>query len=74
MKTRRSLSLILIIGVILAVGGSTGLGQEPEGSIEPQAALGTGFTYQGRLTDGGSPADGDYDFRRHHGRCEGGQG
>jgi hypothetical protein len=26
------------------------------------AALGTGFTYQGKLTDGGAPADGIYDF------------
>ena len=25
--------------------------------------MGTAFTYQGRLTDGGSPADGEYDFR-----------
>ncbi|MHC4066263.1 MAG: hypothetical protein ACYSUI_17440, partial [Planctomycetota bacterium] len=24
--------------------------------------VGTGFTYQGRLMDGGIPADGDYDF------------
>jgi hypothetical protein len=28
----------------------------------PVTALGTSFTYQGRLSDGGSPADGDYDF------------
>ena len=26
------------------------------------AALGTGFTYQGQLTDGGAPANGAYDF------------
>ena len=25
--------------------------------------VGTAFTHQGRLTDGGSPADGPYDFR-----------
>ena len=25
--------------------------------------LGTGFTYQGRLDDGGEPANGSYDFR-----------
>src|SRR5438046_2972150 len=27
------------------------------------APLGTAFTYQGRLTDGGSPANGNYDLR-----------
>jgi hypothetical protein len=29
----------------------------------PAETLGTAFTYQGRLTDGGSPANGEYDFR-----------
>jgi len=29
----------------------------------PQAAINTAFTYQGRLTDGGSPANGAYDFQ-----------
>ena len=66
MNIRRSLALVLVIGVILALGGSTGPGQaqgpEPQASIEPQAALGTAFTYQGRLTDNGSPANGDCDF------------
>src|SRR5262245_62719376 len=28
-----------------------------------QTPLGTAFTYQGRLKDGGAPADGDYDMR-----------
>ena len=28
----------------------------------PLAAVGSGFTYQGRLVIGGSPANGDYDF------------
>jgi hypothetical protein len=31
--------------------------------MTPLAALGTAFTYQGRLTDGGSPAHGRYDFQ-----------
>ena len=30
---------------------------------DPQGWLGTGFTYQGHLTDGGSPANGSYDFQ-----------
>lgn len=29
----------------------------------PAAALDTAFSYQGRLSDAGSPADGDYDFQ-----------
>lgn len=41
---------------------------EPEVQFEPQdtigtAAVGTGFTYQGRLFDGGSPANGTYDLQ-----------
>src|SRR5262245_52360707 len=33
-------------------------------SQSPQAAsLGTAFTYQGRLTDNGAPANGNYDLR-----------
>lgn len=31
--------------------------------IRAQTALGTGFTYQGRLTDGGAPASGSYDLQ-----------
>jgi len=61
MNTRRFLTLALLIGVILAVGESSGLGRAQ--GPEPQATLGTAFTYQGRLTDGGSPANGTYDFR-----------
>lgn len=34
----------------------------PDG-IDPQADVGTGFTYQGRLLDNGSPANGSYDFQ-----------
>jgi hypothetical protein len=32
-------------------------------SASPAAPVGTAFTYQGRLRDGGSQADGNYDFR-----------
>ncbi len=31
--------------------------------LSPAFAQGTAFTYQGRLNDGGSPANGSYDFR-----------
>src|SRR5262245_59341877 len=33
------------------------------GIASAQTPVGTGFTYQGRLTDGGNPATGSYDFR-----------
>jgi hypothetical protein len=33
------------------------------GSLIQALAQGTAFTYQGRLTDGGQPANGDYDLR-----------
>ncbi len=32
-------------------------------SASQDSALGTVFTYQGKLTDGGVPANGSYDFR-----------
>ncbi len=50
----------LILGMILF---SPAQAQGPEGrQIGIQAALGTAFTYQGRLFNGGSPANGTYDF------------
>ncbi len=52
--------LTMILLSLLTVGGSQA--QEPQGNIDAQA-LGTAFTYQGRLTDGGSPANGEYDFQ-----------
>ena len=57
-----------IISVFLALlgSGSSLLAQQPgpekAAEARAQAVLGTGFTYQGRLTDGDSPADGEYDF------------
>lgn len=33
------------------------------GTLSAQTPVGTGFTYQGRLTDAGNPASGSYDFR-----------
>lgn len=37
--------------------------QSADVPVVPVAALGTAFTYQGRLTDGGSPANGTYDLQ-----------
>ncbi|MBK7329073.1 MAG: hypothetical protein IPI85_08330 [Dehalococcoidia bacterium] len=55
------------LGVISLIPVATALGDdssEPQGrSIEAVTALGSSFTYQGRLTDAGSPANGTYDLR-----------
>jgi hypothetical protein len=58
------LGLALVLGVLLIVprGAAGAQGLEPQGTAGTQAALGTAFTYQGRLTDGGDLANGTYDF------------
>ena len=62
------LTFVLLMAMVLAAMFlSTNLftAQEEE-SLAPsdsQALIGTSFTYQGRLTDNGSPVNGDYDFQ-----------
>ncbi|MGE0599182.1 MAG: hypothetical protein AB7J35_07950 [Dehalococcoidia bacterium] len=55
------------LGIIALIPVATALGDdsaEPAGqAIQDVTALGSGFTYQGRLTDAGSPANGTYDLR-----------
>ncbi len=55
------------LGIIALVPVATALGDdaaEPPGqTIQAVTALGSAFTYQGRLTDAGSPANGTYDLR-----------
>ena len=67
MKVKKFLSSVFFIGLALVLVGSVGpglaQGPEPQEPLRPQDAVGTVFTYQGRLTDGGSPANGEYDFR-----------
>jgi len=65
MKRQQLLIGVLALGLLLAlaVGLTHAQGAEPQGELSPQAdPVGTAFTYQGYLTDGGSPANGDYDF------------
>ena len=65
MKKQRILTSVLAVALLLAltVGLTNAQGPGPQGDVSVQAApVGTAFTYQGRLTDGGSPANGDYDF------------
>ncbi len=72
MKKQRIFAGVLALGLLLALVAGVTLAQEqePQGGLASQDAastllgtsLGTAFTYQGRLTDGGGPANGDYDF------------
>jgi len=56
--TLAKVSLFLVVAILLCV--SPAVAQEPP--IVAQGAAGTAFTYQGRLTVGGLPANGAYDF------------
>jgi len=51
---RRAMTNMWIVAVVLAV---------PWATVSAQTPMGTAFTYQGRLADGGVPANGDYDSR-----------
>jgi len=57
-------SRITLIGILALLVGS-GQAQAPgtQQVTMPQAAVGNAFTYQGSLSDGGKPANGEYDFR-----------
>src|SRR4051812_44420265 len=43
--------------------GVARLSAQPAGPAKPLTPTGNGFTYQGKLLDGGSPATGNYDLR-----------
>lgn len=60
MKHKTILYHFLIILALLVGSGAATAQEQPD---TPSAPLGTAFTYQGRLTDNGSPATGAYDLR-----------
>jgi hypothetical protein len=63
---RSIIQMIIIIALSLASGWVLNASAEPAGNqqAKPEAApVGSAFTYQGYLEDGGEPADGSYDFR-----------
>ncbi|MFQ5343601.1 MAG: hypothetical protein ACE5F6_18835, partial [Anaerolineae bacterium] len=70
MTSKTLLAVLCSLGLFLALIGSlvylpnAAQAWQPalQGGASVQAAVGTGFTYQGRLTDAGSPASGAYDF------------
>lgn len=65
MPRRKTLTVLAAaLGVVALVPIATALGDDAdERRIEAATALTTTFTYQGRLTDAGSPANGTYDLR-----------
>ena len=66
MKGRPILISVLALGLMLALAAGLSLAQGPgpQGDAGIQAApVSTSFTYQGRLNDGGSAANGAYDFQ-----------
>ena len=66
MKAKWFLTSVLFIGLALALAGSTGQiqaeGPEPQGNAG-DPPLGTAFTYQGQLKQGGNPVNGTCDFQ-----------
>ena len=66
MKGRAILISVLALGLMLALAVGLTQAQEPgpQGEVGVKVApVGATFTYQGRLTDGGGPANGSYDFQ-----------
>jgi hypothetical protein len=57
------LMLGAVVGLSLAQGAEPDDRSRPRAPVSTPAVVGTSFTYQGRLTDGGSPAEGEYDLR-----------
>ncbi len=61
MIKRSNFRIVLVLLLVLALSGMASAGAAaPDG---PDAPVGSAFTYQGRLIDGGVPANGAYDLR-----------
>lgn len=64
MRARLLFTGLLVLVLLVALGGvSLAQGPSPQGEQSIAANVGTSFTYQGRLTDGGAPANGSYDLQ-----------
>lgn len=59
------IAALMLLALLVGIGLSGRLLAQdaPNAAQENAAALGTSFTYQGQLQDGGSPATGVYDFQ-----------
>jgi hypothetical protein len=63
-RVRMVTASVLVLALLAALGGVSGAqASRPQGGDGIQASVGTAFTYQGRLTEDGAPANGPYDFR-----------
>jgi hypothetical protein len=66
-RKRLLFTLAAVLASISAVPVALAVSSDPapraQVTAEGLTALGSGFTYQGRLTDGGSPGNGNYDIR-----------
>src|SRR5690242_757664 len=66
-RKRLLITLAAVLASVSAVPVALAMSSDPapraQVTAEALTALGSGFTYQGRLTDGGSPANGNYDIR-----------
>jgi len=62
MKTKQNAPLFIVAILILAALVVVGQAQAPE-PPEPQAGMGTAFTYQGQLIRNDEPANGAFEFR-----------
>ena len=57
-----TITLLALLALLLSVGGVTGQGPEPEGDVSAAATVDNLISYQGRLTEGGSPVTGNRDM------------
>jgi hypothetical protein len=57
-STRRKIVSVLVLGLVLLLASGLSLAQGPA----PEAAMGTAFAYQGRLTDAAGPVNGTCSF------------
>jgi hypothetical protein len=65
-ERRLSIVVLLALGMLVIPAGGEGTAAQevqPQDAGSSSSAVNTIFTYQGRLDDGGSPANGAYDFR-----------
>jgi hypothetical protein len=64
MKRQRILISVLALGLLLTLVAGLALAQGPvvQGETRVQGAVGTSFTYQGRVLHNGTPIDGTCDF------------
>jgi hypothetical protein len=64
MKNHARFLFTLVLGLVFGISATAQASRlQAPAAINPQALIGTGFTYQGRLNDGGKLANGVYDFR-----------